>query len=191
MKQNKIIYKILKIICGTLLKILYRPKVKGLENIPEQGGIIFVGNHKHAFDAVVVMANTKRKVHYMAKESLFKGFHGFLLKSIGTIKVYRTKKNPMAVIDAVEVLKAGGAVGIFPEGTRNKTDQELLKFRHGAVAIAKQANSKLIPFAIRGEYKIFRKGVEIEFGEQVDVSGIETEEANEYIRKEVLKLLRK
>ena len=164
MKENKVLYKFLKIICGLLLKILYRPKVIGKGNIPEKGGVIFAGNHRHAFDPVVVMANTKRLVHFMAKESLFKGFHGILFKSIGLIKVYRTRKNPLAVIEAEGILKNGGAVGIFPEGTRNKTNEELLKFRHGAVAIAKQANSKIVPFAIKGKYKLFRKGLSIEFG---------------------------
>ena len=191
MKEKNLIYKILKIICGPVFKILYRPKVYGKENIPEEGAVIFVGNHKHAFDPVVVMINTNRIVHYMAKESLFKCLHGMLFKSIGLIKVYRSKSNPMAVVEAVQILKDGGTVGIFPEGTRNRTEQELLRFRHGAVAIAKQANSKVIPFAIRGKYQIFKRGLEIEFGEPVDVSTMEIEEANEYIRNEVLKLLRK
>ena len=191
MKENKILYKLLKITVGTLLKILYRPKVLGGENIPEEGPIIFVGNHKHAFDSVVVMANTKRTVHYMAKESLFKGLHGKILESIGIIKVYRTRSNPTAIIEAQKVLEQGGTIGIFPEGTRNKTSEELLKFRHGAVAIAKKANSPIIPFAIRGEYRIFRKGLEIEFGKPVDISQQEIEEANNEIRNEVLKLLRK
>ena len=163
----------------------------GTENIPEKGAIIFVGNHKHAFDPVVVMTNTKRIVHYMAKESLFKGLHGKILESIGIIKVYRTKSNPLAVVEAVEILKNEGTVGIFPEGTRNKTEQELLKFRHGAVAIAKQAKVPIIPFAIRGQYKLFEKGLTIEFGKPIDIGKMETEEANEYIRNEVLKLLRK
>lgn len=191
MKENKKLYKVLKIICGTILKILYRPTVYGLENIPEEGAIIFAGNHKHAFDAVVVMANTKRFVHYMAKESLFKGIHGFLFEQIGLIKVYRTKSNPHAVVEAEEILKNGGTVGIFPEGTRNRTKEELLKFRHGAVAIAKKSNSKIVPFAIRGKYKLFRKGLIIEFGAPVDISNMELEEANDYIKNEVLKLLRK
>ena len=191
MKENKILYKVLKIICTPLLKILYRPKVKGTENIPEEGGIIFVGNHKHAFDPAVVMANTKRTVHYMAKESLFKGIHGLIFKGIGLIKVYRSKSNPMAVIEAVEILKNGGAVGIFPEGTRNRTKEPLLKFRHGAVAIAKQANAKIVPFAIKGEYKLFRKGLEIEFGKPININGIEIDEANNDVRNEVLELLGK
>lgn len=191
MKENKILYKFLKIIYSTLLKTLYRPKVYGKQNIPIDGPIIFVGNHRHAFDPIVVMTYTKRIVHYMAKESIFKGLHGKVLKEIGLIRVYRTKSNPVAVSEAVEILKQGGTVGIFPEGHRNKTDQDLLKFRHGAVAIAKQANSKIIPFAIRGEYKIFRKGLEIEFGKPLDISEMEIEEANEYIKNEVLKIYRK
>jgi len=191
MKENKILYKTLKVICKIILKILYRPKVIGTENIPEKGAIIFAGNHKHAFDPVVVMTKTKRTVHYMAKESLFKGLHGLILKSIGTIKVYRTKSNPTAVIEAEKALENGGTVGIFPEGTRNRTNQELLKFRHGAVAIAKQAKAQIIPFAIRGDYRIFKKGLTIEFGKPVDITQMETEEANNHIRNQVLELLRK
>lgn len=191
MKENKKLYKTLKTIIKPLLKILYRPKAYGTENIPKEGGIIFAGNHRHAFDPVVVMTNTDRIVHYMAKESLFKGLHGKLFEGIGLIKVYRTKSNPGAVIEAEQILQQGGAVGIFPEGTRNKTDQELLKFRHGAVAIAQKTNSPIIPFAIKGQYRLFRKGLTIEFGKPIDVSKMEIEEANEYIRNEVLELLRK
>lgn len=191
MKENKILYKTLKIIIGGLFKILYRPKAIRTENIPKEGPVIFVGNHRHAFDSVVVMSNTDRIVHYMAKESIFKGLHGKLLEAIGIIKVYKTKSNPMAVIEATQVLEQGGAIGIFPEGTRNRTQEELLKFRHGAVAIAQKANSPIIPFAIKGEYRLFRKGLTIEFGKPVDVSKIEKEEANNEIRNEVLELLRK
>ena len=191
MKENKKLYKTLKVIIKPILKILYRPVAKGTENIPQEGPIIFAGNHKHAFDPVVVMTNTYRIVHYMAKESIFKGLHGKLLEAIGIIKVYRTKSNPVAVVEATQILEQGGAIGIFPEGTRNRTTEELLKFRHGAVAIAQKANSPIIPFAIKGQYRLFRKGLIIEFGKPVDVSEMETEEANNVIRNEVLKLLRK
>lgn len=191
MKENKKLYKFLKIIYGRLLKILYKPTAYGIENIPEEGPIIFVGNHRHALDPIVVMTYTDRIVHYMAKESLFKGIHGKIFENIGLIKVYRTKSNPIAVIEAKQVLEHGGAIGIFPEGTRNRTNQELLKFRHGAVAIAKETNSKIIPFAIRGKYGLFKKGLSIEFGKTIDVSKIEIDEANDYIRNEVLNILRK
>lgn len=191
MKEKNKLYKLLKIIYSILLKVLYKPVTYGLENIPEEGPIIFAGNHTHAFDPIVVMTFTKRTVHYMAKESLFKGIHGILFKKIGLIKVYRTQKNPMAVLEAEEILKKGGTIGIFPEGTRNKGTEELLKFKYGTVRIAKQSNSRIIPFAIKGEYRLFRKGLTIEFGKPIDVSKMEVEEANEFLRNEVLKLLRK
>ena len=192
MKENKNhLYKICKIIYSVLLKILFRPTVYGIENIPKEGSLIFAGNHRHALDPIVVMSNTTRVVHYMAKEELFKGLHGILFEKIGLIKIHRNKSNPLAVIEAENILKEGGTIGVFPEGTRNRTANELLKFKHGTVVIAKKTNTKILPFAIKGKYKLFRKGVIIEFGKPIDVSKMELEEANEYLRNEVLKLLRK
>ena len=192
MKQERnIIYNLIKPIYTILLKIIFRPKVIGKENIPKEGPLIFAGNHKHAVDPTMVMFSTKRVVHYMAKEELFRGLHGILFRNMGLIKVYRGKSNPGAIIEAEKILNSGGTIGIFPEGTRNKGKEELLKFRHGAVAIAKKTNVNILPFAIRNKYKIFRKSVVIEFGKPIDVSNMEIEEANEYLKNEVLKLLRK
>ena len=192
MRQSKnYLYKFLRTICTIIIKILYRPTIIGIENIPKEGPIILAGNHKHAFDPVLVMTSTKRVVSYMAKEELFKGLHGIILENLGMIKVYRGKSNPQAVIEAEKVLKNNGAVGIFPEGTRNKTEKELLKFRHGAVAIANKANSKIVPFAIRGDYRIFRKELEIQFEKPIYVQGLKIEEANKYLESEVLNILRR
>ena len=191
MKENQKLYKIAKAIYSKLLKILYNPTTKGTKNIPEKGPIIIVGNHKHAFDPIMVMSNTNRTIHYMAKESLFKGIHGKILESIGTIKIHRNKSNPIAIKEAEEILKQGGAVGIFPEGTRNRTNQELLKFRHGAVEIAKKTNTPIIPFAIKGDYKLFKKGLSIEFGKPINISHKEVEESKNNIRNDVLNILRK
>lgn len=190
-KEKNVLYYIIKPIYTMLLKIIFRPKIIGTENIPKEGALIFAGNHKHAVDPTMVMMSTKRIVHYMAKEEIFRGLHGILFKKIGLIKVYRGKSNPNAVIEAEKILNAGGTVGIFPEGTRNKGNEELLKFRQGAVKIAQKTKSLIVPFAIKNKYKIFRRSVILEFGKPIDVSNIEIEEANEYLRNEVLKILRK
>ena len=190
MKEKNVIYNLIKPIYTILLKIIFRPKVIGKENIPQSGPLIFAGNHKHAVDPTMVMMSTDRIVHYMAKEELFKGLHGILFRKIGLIKIHRGKSNPQAVIEAEKILKDGGTVGIFPEGTRNKGKEELLKFRYGAIRIAQKTNSPILPFAIRNKYKIFRKSVIIEFGKPIEVNNMEIEEANEYLRNEVLKLLR-
>jgi len=192
MKEEKnIVYKLVKPIYVILLKIIFKPQIIGKENIPKDGALIFAGNHKHAVDPTMVMMSTNRIVHFMAKEELFKGIHGIIFESMGMIKVYRGRLNPQAVLEAENILKNGGIVGIFPEGTRNKSEKELLKFRHGTVAIAKKTNTLILPFAIKNKYKIFRKSVVLEFGKPIDVSKMEVEEANEYLRNEVLNLLRK
>ncbi len=192
MKENKVFYGFLKCIYASLVTILYNPKVYGKENIPKDGPIVFAGNHRHAFDPVVVMTHTNRFVHYMAKETLFKGIFGFLLRQIGIIKVYRTRNNPLAIEEAENVLNEGGTIGIFPEGTRNKElKEDLLRFKRGAVVIAQNSGSKIVPFYINGQYKIFRRTLELHFGKPIDVSGMTIDDANNYLREEVLKLIRK
>lgn len=69
MKENKKLYKFLKTIYSKLLKILYRPVAYGVENIPEEGPIIFAGNHRHAFDPIVVMTHTNRIVTTWPKKA--------------------------------------------------------------------------------------------------------------------------
>ena len=190
-KEKNFIYSLLKPIYTILLKVLFRPKVIGKENIPKDGALIFAGNHKHAVDPTMIMMSTPRLVHFMAKEELFKGLHGWAFKKMGLIKVRRGKSNPQAIIDAENILNNGGTVGIFPEGTRNKGETELLKFRHGAVKIAQKTNTLIVPFAIKNKYKLFKKSVILEFGKPINVIKMELEEANEYLKNEVLNLLRK
>lgn len=190
-KEANHLYKIVKPIYVVLLKLLYRPQFLGTENIPEDGAIIFAGNHVHAFDPIMVMTSTKRIVHYMAKEDLFKGVHGWIFRKIGLIPVHRSKSNPLAVMEAERILENGGAVGIFPEGTRNRTEAELLPFRKGTVLIAQKTGSKVIPFAIKGEYKLFKKSITIEYGKPIELSNLDKIEANEELKNEVLKLIRK
>ena len=190
-KKGNVLYNILKVIYAILLKILFNPKVYGVENIPLEEGLILAGNHKCFIDPVIVMNSTKRRVYFMAKAEAFKGPLGLILKGIGLIKVDRSKNNPMAVIEAEKILKERNVVGIFPEGTRNKSNKPILKFRYGAVSIAKRANVKVVPFAIRGKYRIFRNNLQIEFGKPIEVVNLEIEEANKLLENEVIKLLGK
>ena len=191
-KERRILYNFFKVIYTVLLKILYRPKVIGKENIPKDGALILAGNHRRAFDPVMVMMSTKRYVHYMAKEEVYFGLHGLIFKALGVIKIYKNKSgNVKSVMEAERILNNGGTIGIFPEGTRNITKEELQKFKHGTVVMAQRTNTNIVPFAIRGKYKVFNKDLTLEFGKPIDVTNMETEEANKYLKNEVLNLLRK
>lgn len=192
MENNKL-YFLCKKICSFLIKILYRPNVIGIENIPKDGPLIFAGNHRHAFDPVLVISNTNRVVHYMAKKELFTGLHGLLFKKLGLILVDRKKSNPLAIIQAENFLNSNGTVGIFPEGTRNKSKElTLLPFRHGTVSIAQKTGAPILPFAIKGKYKLFRKNITIEFGTPFYVKTNDNiSELNKKLENEVLTLIRK
>ena len=153
--MNSRLYRILRPIVVFLLKVIYRIKVVNKENIPKEGPFILAGNHKHKYDFISVISGTKRIVHFLAKKEL-RDKHGWLFGKLGIISVDRSTKNKEAIIDAVNVLKNGEVVAIFPEGTFNKTEYVIMPFKYGAVKIASEAGVPIVPIAIIGEYKRFK-----------------------------------
>lgn len=158
-----ILYRVLRPIVVFLLKFIYRIKVINKEYIPKEGPFIFAGNHKHKYDFISLMCGTKRVVHFLAKKELFDR-HERLLRKLGVIKVDRSKKNPEVIEEACELLNNDEVVAIFPEGTFNKSEYIIMPFKYGTVKIANKAGVPIVPFAIVGEYKRFKKGLRIIFG---------------------------
>jgi len=161
--MNSRLYPILRPIAIFLLKGIYRIKIVNRNYIPKDGPIIFVGNHKHNYDFISLICGTKRVVHFIAKKELIDK-HGWLFSKLGIIPVDRSAKNKEAIIEAVNMLNNNEVIGIFPEGTFNKTEYVIMPFKYGAVKMASLTNANIIPFAITGEYKRFRKGLKITFG---------------------------
>lgn len=189
-------YKLLKPFVTIYYKVFFRPTIIGKENIPKSGPIILCGNHKHVHDQYNVMIVTKRVIHYMAKDEYFKGPHAWFYKLAGCISVDRTIKDEKAKNTALEILRSGGAVGIFPEGTRNKTlgtpeEVDLLPFKFGAVSLAKKTNALIVPFGISGEYTGKKGKLTTRIGKPFSVSDMELEDANNVLREKILKLMKK
>ncbi len=177
-KQNEkmLTYKILKPILGPIFKWYYHPTIIGKENIPKEGPILIVGNHKHLYDQCLAIISTKRPIHYMAKKEYFDGKFAWFFKLVGCIPVDRSKKDPHATEEALKVLNNGWALGLFPEGTRNKTKEFLLPFKFGAVSMAKKTNATIVPFGITGDYKFRSKNLTIRFGKPYKIKqDLETE----------------
>lgn len=183
-------YKFAKIFLGPLFKLYYNPKVIGKELIPKDGPILICGNHKHVYDQCPVVISTKRVVHYMAKKEYFDSKFAWFFKWVGCIPVNRSIKDENAKEEALEVLKNNGAIGLFPEGTRNKTDKFLLPFKFGAVSMAQKTNATIVPFGLTGDYNFRSKNLVVRFGKPFKVGNMSLEEANNKLYKEIEKLMR-
>ncbi len=190
MKKDKMyMYRFLKPVLGLIFKLYYNPKIIGEENILKEGSILIVGNHKHLFDQCLAIIATKRPIHYMAKKEYFEGKFAWFFKMVGCIPVDRSRKDENAKKKALEVLNNGYALGLFPEGTRNKTEQFLLPFKYGAVSMANKTDSYLVPFGITGDYKFRSKNLMIRFGKPFKADD-DLEKANKKLEAEVEKLMR-
>lgn len=183
-------YKTFKIILKPFYKLYYNPKIYDKENLEVEGPVIYAANHMHLMDQCNIIINTKRVITYMAKKEYFDSIKTrWFFKMVGCIPVDRSIHDENAKNKALEILKNGGAIGIFPEGTRNKTKEKLLPFKFGAVSLANKSNATIVPIAISGTYKFRSKDLKIKVGEPFKVKNNNLEEANNHLYKMVLKML--
>lgn len=191
MSKKPILYRVGKFILGPIFKLYYNPKIIGKEKIPKEGPILIVGNHKHLFDQCLTIISTKRIINYMAKKEYFDNKKvAWFFKGTGCISVDRSIHDKQAVDNALEVLKNRGAIGLFPEGTRNKTKELLLPFKFGTVSMASKTDALIVPFAITGDYKFRSKNLTIRYGQTFKVGNMTLEEANCKLYKEIENLLK-
>jgi len=189
--KGEIGYSLLTPIMRVLFRFYYNPKIINKEVIPKEGPILIVGNHKHIYDQCLTIMATKRVIHYMAKKEYFDGKMAWFFKLVGCIPVDRSIKDHNATDKALKVLNSGGAIGLFPEGTRNKTkDVFLLPFKFGTVSMAKKTNATIIPFGLTGDYKFRSKNLTIRYGTPFKVGEMDLEDANKKLYEEVERLMR-
>ena len=177
-------YRIVRPLITFLFKICYLPKIEGSEYIPKEGRIVLAGNHTNNLDCLLLISSTSRTIHFLAKDSLMKGIKKPIFKRMGIIPVNRKKKNPESLNKAIEVLNHNQVIGIFPEGTINRTQDVTMPFKYGAVKMSFEANSMIIPFVITGKYQLFRRGIHIQFLEPYKISS-SLEVENERLRQKI------
>ncbi|MBW8806632.1 MAG: 1-acyl-sn-glycerol-3-phosphate acyltransferase [Catenulisporales bacterium] len=157
------VYQAAKLIVEPLVKLLYRPRVEGLENIPATGAAILAANHLSFSDSFFIPIVVPRHVTFIAKSEYFdaRGLRGlwnkyFYARFAGAVRVDRSgsRNATTAALDgAVAVLQRGGLFGIYPEGTRSP-DGKLYRGRTGIAEIALRTGTPIIPIGIIGTDRI-------------------------------------
>ena len=169
-----------------LLKAVWRPYVIGLDHVPATGPLILASNHQSFVDSVVIPAVVPRQVSFLAKSDYFegKGIKGRLMKewfeAFGAMPVDRNDSQAAfaSLETPLSVLAAGGAFGIYPEGTRSR-DGRLYRGRTGVAQLALTSGAPIVPVGLRDTDKLQPVGssrprlvrVTVTFGEPIDVRG--------------------
>ncbi len=157
-------------LCSFVLKIAFKFRVEGLENVPSDGGFIVVSNHTSNFDPPIVGVSVKAPLTYMAKEELFKNrLFGGLIRKLGAFPVSRGSGDIGAIKTALRLLKDGRRMVMFPEGSRSKTKGMMRRGKPGAVMLAAKTGTGLLPIGISADYK-FRGRVKVTIGKYIDFS---------------------
>jgi 1-acyl-sn-glycerol-3-phosphate acyltransferase len=149
------LYALVKMLLGPFLRVWYRLAMAGAEHIPESGAAIIVPNHKSLYDSFFIAMATRRHLRFMGKSELFEGPFGRLFVRLGAFPVRRGASDQEALETARTVLRQGGLLSLFPEGTRVRDPDTLGSPRRGAGRLAIEARAPLVPCAITGTERLF------------------------------------
>lgn len=187
-KYNIKFYNNIKKFLNVPMKLLFDIRVEGLENIPEENYVL-AGNHKSIFDIPLLITSIPNKIHFMAKKEVFdiKVLKGIFDK-MGAFPVNRDSVDIKAVKTSLRLLKENEVLGIFPEGTRNKSDEILLPFKPGVVTLASKSKKMIVPFGINASYKLGSK-VDLNIGSPININEIDKDYQNEYLEEKVKELI--
>ena len=201
----------LRMVRGVFKKILkisgVEVVVKGLENIPEDKAVLYVGNHRSYFDILVGYTSVPGRMGFVAKKEM----RSWPLLSDWMVNVNclfldrkNVKEGLKTILEGIEKIKRGVSVWIFPEGTRNESEDplDLMPFKEGSLKIAEKSGCPVVPVAITGTAEIFEKQfpkirpgrVVVEFGEPFMIKELEPEErkfAGAYTRSRIIDMLKK
>ncbi|MGG1551757.1 lysophospholipid acyltransferase family protein [Paenibacillus ferrarius] len=185
------LYRIGRFLFRLFFGLFFRLRAIGVENVPAQGAVVLCGNHTSLLDPPILGTPLRRMVHFMAKAELFDiPLFGALIAKVGAFPVKRGGVSRESIRLAVQLLKDGNMLGVFPEGSRSNAGGMGKK---GAASLALKAGAAVVPVAIIGSYSIFRR-MTIVYGKPLDLSAYagasseDLEQATDVIMTEIRRL---
>ncbi|MAU81174.1 lysophospholipid acyltransferase family protein [Gordonia sp. Z-3] len=188
------------VLLGPILRVLGRPRIEGLENIPERGPAILASNHLAVMDSFYLPLMVRRRIYFLAKAEYFTGtgvkgaFQRWFFSAVGQIPIDRSGAEAAAgaLTAARRQLEAGTLMGMYPEGTRSP-DGRLYKGKTGLARVALDTGVPVIPVAMINTEKLNPPGtiiprpsrIVIKVGEPLDFARYEGMQGNRFIERAV------
>ncbi|MGB6518535.1 MAG: lysophospholipid acyltransferase family protein [Candidatus Cybelea sp.] len=168
--MNQRFYDFAKFFVRSMARVLWRARVFGSENVPPTGALIVACNHLSYLDPPLLGSLCPRRIRYMAKKELFAvPVLGSVIRALGAYDVDRRGSATRAIKRSLQVLESGGAIGIFPEGTRNPGGTVVAQT--GVALLASLAQVPVVPACVRGTDRALRLGrVDVVFGAPLTLS---------------------
>ena len=150
------LYSFARALLVPIFLLLYNYRVIGNDNVPKDGGYIVCANHGSAVDPILVGVSLRKSMYFMAKAELFKNlFLKTILNWINVFPVKRGEADIKSIKTSLKLLGSGKVLGLFPEGTRNKTSEVVAE--PGIAMLAVKSKVPVLPVAIISSYKIFKR----------------------------------
>jgi 1-acyl-sn-glycerol-3-phosphate acyltransferase len=149
------LYAFVRSVVTPLFRAYFRMQISGREHVPTEGAAIVAPNHKSFWDSFFIGICVKRHLRFMAKTELIEARYGPLLVRLGAFPVRRGESDADALETARTILRQGGLLALFPEGTRIRDPDELGDPKRGAGRLALESRAPLVPAAITGTENLF------------------------------------
>ena len=160
-ERRTLTYRVCAALVSGLSRLLFRPTVIGAENIPLEGPVLIAPIHRSNVDFALTLFISKRKVFFMAKDSLFHvPLLGPLITHLGAFPIHRGSADRESMALSEAVLRQGHALVLFPEGTR-KEGRGVAPLHDGAMFLAARTGAKVVPVGIGGSDRAMPKGAKL------------------------------
>jgi 1-acyl-sn-glycerol-3-phosphate acyltransferase len=147
------VYDLARLIISPFCMLAFRTRAAETCNVPRAGAVILAPNHFSAMDHFFCGLFLRRRVQFMAKSQLFRGALAWILRHGGAFPVRRGKHDEQAIVTALEILRRGGVIVIYPEGGRSRTERIGQRARRGVGRLALESGAPVVPVAIHGSLR--------------------------------------
>jgi 1-acyl-sn-glycerol-3-phosphate acyltransferase len=188
-------YASLKVLCWLVAKLYFRFCYSGREYFPRSGSVLLLSNHQSHLDPVLVGIASPRPLYFLARRSLFFFPLGWFIRSLGSVPVDREGASPSSLKTALDILKLGEPLVVFPEGTRS-VDGKIGPLKSGFCLLARRSGATLLPVAIDGAFAAFPRNswfprpraISLQFGRPIspeEIAGLDDEQVVEMVAERI------